>query len=89
MIRDLYKKIFDIDPDFEKIKQIEEDFYAPCTISKQFVSYFEKNGGNITGKEEELNKLLDDLINKNLETNRELIVNYSRIYNQMNKEKLL
>ena len=89
MIRDLYKNIFGIEPDLEKINQIEEDYYAPCTISKQFVSYFEKNGGIITGKEDELNKLLDDLINKNIETNKELIVNYSRMYNQMNKEKLL
>jgi len=89
MIQDLYKNIFNKEADFEKIKQIEEDYYAPCTISKHFVSFFEKNGGVITDKEEELNKLLDDLINKKLETNRELIVNYSRMYNQLNKEKLL
>ena len=89
MIQDLYKNIFNKDPDLEKIKQIEEEYYAPCTISKHFVSFFEKNGGVITDKEEELNKLLDDLINKKLETNRELIVNYSRMYNQLNKEKLL
>ncbi len=89
MIRDLYCNIFNDKPDEEKILKIEEDYYAPCTISKHFVSFYEKNGGNISDKKEELNKLLEDLINKNLETNRELIVNYSRTYNQMNKQKLL
>jgi hypothetical protein len=83
MIRGLYKSIFNKDPQEKLILDIEENFYAPCTISKQFVSFYEKNGGNINDKDEELNKLLEDLIFKRIQTNRELIMNYSKSYNKV------
>jgi hypothetical protein len=84
MIRGLYHSIFNIVPDEKLIKDIEENFYAPCTISKHFVSFYEKNSGMIDGKEEELNMLLEDLIFKRIQTNRELIMNYSKEYNDSN-----
>lgn len=83
MIRGLYKSIFNKDPQEKLILDIEENFYAPCTISKQFVSFYEKNGGMINDKDEELNKLLEDLIFKRIQTNRELIMNYSKSYNNL------
>lgn len=88
MIYDLYKNIFNKEPSPKLIEQIDDDYYAPCTISKQFISFYEKNGGKIENKDEELNNLLQNLIDKRIETNRELISNYSRNYNLMNKEKL-
>ena len=84
MIRGLYHSIFNIVPDEKLIKDIEENFYAPCTISKHFVSFYEKNGGIINDKEEELNMLLEDLIFKRIQTNRDLIMNYSKEYNDSN-----
>jgi DNA polymerase III delta prime subunit len=88
MIYDLYKNIFGKKPLINLINQIEDDYYAPCTISKHFISFYEKNGGNIENKDDELNSLLQNLIDKRIETNRELITNYSRSYIQMNKEKI-
>jgi hypothetical protein len=85
MIRGLYKSIFNKDPIEKLILDIDENFFAPCTISKHFVSFYEKNGGNIDDKEEELNKLLEDLIFKRIQTNRDLIMNYSKSYNESNK----
>jgi adenylate kinase family enzyme len=67
------------------VLDIEENYYAPCTISKHFVSFYEKNGGVVNDKEEELNMLLEDLIFKRIQTNRELIMNYSKEYNDSNK----
>ncbi len=85
MIRGLFSSIFNIKPDEKLIKDIEENYYAPCTISKHFVSFYEKNSGMINDKEEELNMLLEDLIFKRIQTNRELIMNYSKEYNESNK----
>ncbi len=82
MIRGLYKSIFNKDPIEKLILDIDENFFAPCTISKHFVSFYEKNGGIIDDKEEELNLLLEDLIFKRTQTNRELIMNYSKSYNE-------
>lgn len=88
MIYDLYTNIFGKEPHSELIEQIDDDYYAPCTISKQFISFYEKNGGKIENKEVELNSLLQSLIDKKIETNRELISNYSRNYIIVNKEKI-
>ena len=88
MIYDLYKNIFGKEPQMKLINQIMDDYYAPCTISKQFISFYEKNGGKIEDKDAELDSLLQNLIDKKIETNRELIYNYSREYIMMNKEKL-
>jgi SpoVK/Ycf46/Vps4 family AAA+-type ATPase len=88
MIYDLYKNIFGKEPHIDLINKIDDDYYAPCTISKQFISFYEKNGGNIENKDEELNGILQNLIDKRIETNRELILNYSQNYIHMNKEKL-
>jgi SpoVK/Ycf46/Vps4 family AAA+-type ATPase len=85
MIRSLFRSIFNIIPNEKLIKDIEENFYAPCTISKHFVSFYEKNSGLIDDKEEELNMLLEDLIFKRIQTNRDLIMNYSKEYNDSNK----
>ena len=87
MIRDLYKNIFSLQPNEDLIKNIEEEYYAPCTISKQFVSFYEKNGGNIKDKEKELENLLVDLAQKKIETNHELIAKYSHNY-KLNNEKI-
>lgn len=83
MISNLYKSIFNKIPNQKLIDEIEEDFYAPCTISKQFVSFFEKNSGLIDDKEQELDNLLEDLVFKRIQTNRELIMNYSQSYNDL------
>jgi hypothetical protein len=82
MISDLYKSIIGLFPDESIIKEIPEDYYAPCTISKHFVSFYEKNGGNINNKEKELRELLDDLVLKRIQTNKEVIMNYSKEYNE-------
>jgi DNA replication protein DnaC len=85
MIYNLYKSIFNKNPNQKLIDDIEEDYYAPCTISKQFVTFFEKNSGLVDDKDEELDNLLEDLVFKRIQTNRELIMNYSQSYNEANK----
>ena len=40
-------------------KNIPVDKYAPCVIAQQFISLFEKYGGNITGKQKEIDNIID------------------------------
>jgi hypothetical protein len=82
MISDLYKSIINKTPDESIIKDIPEDYYAPCTVSKHFVSFYEQNGGNMENKETELRTLLDDLVLKRIQTNKDIILNYSKEYNE-------
>jgi hypothetical protein len=88
MIRDLYINILKKKPHMDLINKIEENYYAPCTISKQFISFYEKNGGNLKDKDYEIRILLQNLIDKKVETNKDLIFNYSRNYIQMGKSIL-
>lgn len=76
MIKGIYKNIFNLEPNMELIKMIKEDYYAPCVISQQFISFLETNGGNIEGKQKEINKILLDLANDNIKTNQEKIIEY-------------
>ena len=80
MISDLYKSIINKTPDESIIKDIPEDYYAPCTIAKVFSSFYEKNGGKIENKQDMIDILLADLANKTVRTNDEIIVEYSKRY---------
>lgn len=80
MIATIYKNIFGTEIDMEKLNKIENDYYAPCTIAKVFSSFYEKNGGKIENKQDEIDMLLVDLANKTVRTNDEIIVEYSKRY---------
>lgn len=80
MIGTIYKNIFGKDINADKLSLIENDYYAPCTIAKVFSSFYEKNGGKVDGKQNEIDALLDDLANKTIKTNDEIIVEYSERY---------
>ncbi len=80
MIKTIYNNIFGKEPNEILINKIEDDYYAPCTIAKVFSSFYEKNGGNITNKELEIDQILIDLANKNIKTNDEIIIEYSKKY---------
>ena len=80
MIRTIYTNIFNKEPNEILINRIEDDYYAPCTIAKVFSSFYEKNGGNIIDKDMEIEQILIDLANKNIKTNDEIIIEYSKKY---------
>ena len=80
MIATIYKNIFGKEIDMMKLDKIENDYYAPCTIAKVFSSFYEKNGGKIENKQNEIDMLLVDLANKTVRTNDEIIVEYSKRY---------
>ena len=85
MISGIYKNIFNLDPNMDLIKMIKEDYYAPCVISQQFISFLETNGGNIGGKQKEIDKILLDLANNNIKTNQEKIMEYIDTLKNYNK----
>ncbi len=80
MIATIYKNIFGMEIDMDKLDKIENDYYAPCTIAKVFSSFYEKNGGKIENKQNDIDMLLVDLANKTVRTNDEIIVEYSKRY---------
>ncbi len=76
MIKGIYQNIFNSEPNMELIRMIKEDYYAPCVISQQFISFLETNGGFINGKQKEIDKILLDLANDNIKTNQDKIIEY-------------
>lgn len=88
MITGIYKNIFNMDPEQELINKIPEDLYAPCVVSQQFISIFEKYGGDIKDKQEEINKILQNLAENNIETNQDKIISYIKTLKDYNKEKI-
>ncbi len=89
MIAGIYKSIFHKEPNIDLIKMIREDFYAPCVISQQFISFYEKYGGNIDDKQTEIDNILVNLANNKIETNQDKIISYINTLKEYNKEKLL
>lgn len=87
MIMGIYEKIFGKLPDTDIIKRIPEDYYSPCVVAQQFISFFEKYGGNINGKEEEISQILQNFINGKIETNQTKILSYIETLKRYNKEK--
>jgi hypothetical protein len=80
MISQIYTNIFKTEPRQDLIENIEENYYAPCTIAKAFSSFYESNGGNIEGKQEKIDMILSDLANKTIKTNDQIIIEYSKKY---------
>ena len=87
MISGIYEKIFGIQPDMDKIKKIPEDYYSPCVVTQQFISFFEKYGGKIKGKEYEIDQIMNNFINGKIETNQRKILSYIETLKRYNKEK--
>jgi hypothetical protein len=87
MIAGIYQKIFGKNPDLEIIKKIPEDYYSPCVVAQQFISFFEKYGGNILGKQEEINQILHNFASGKIETNQSKIISYIETLKKYNKEK--
>ena len=87
MISGIYEKIFNKLPDMELIKKIHEDYYSPCVVAQQFISFFEKYGGQINGKEEEIKQILINFANGKIETNQTKILSYIETLKKYNKEK--
>jgi hypothetical protein len=90
MIAGIYKNIFNQLPDMKLIKNIPIDKYAPCMISQQFISLFEKYGGKIEGKQKEINNILINLAQDNIETNQDKIMTYIKNlkdYNSLIQDK--
>ena len=76
MITELYVNIFKKRPNTDIIQKIPIDKYAPCLIAQQFISLFEKYGGNIDDREKDIEKILIDLAENNIETNLNIISSY-------------
>ncbi len=76
MIRGIYLNIFGREPNMKLIQMIKEDHYAPCVISQQFISFLETHGGDIKDKQKEIDKILLDLANNDIKTNKEKIIEY-------------
>jgi len=89
MISGIYKNIFGTEPDMELVKQIKEDYYAPCVIAQQFISFCEKYGGDVKSKQDEINTILINLINNTIDTNQSKIISYIKTLKEYNKEKTL
>ena len=87
MIIGIYKNIFHDEPNMKLIKRISENKYAPCVISQQFISIFEKYGGNIKGKQKEIDNILLDLANDNIRTNQDKIITYIKELKEYNQNK--
>ena len=87
MISGIYEKIFNNHPDMELIKKIPEDYYSPCVVAQQFISFFEKYGGKIEGKEEEIKNIMHNFAIGNIETNHTKILSYIETLKKYNKEK--
>jgi hypothetical protein len=87
MISGIYQKIFGVIPDIEKIKKIPEDYYSPCVVAQQFISFFEKYGGRIDGKQDEIDKIMNNFTNDKIETNQTKILSYIETLKKYNKEK--
>lgn len=87
MISGIYMKIFNDTPNMELINKIPEDYYSPCVVAQQFISFFEKYGGNIKGKEEEILQILQNFANGKIETNQNKILSYIETLKKYNKEK--
>jgi len=84
MIVGIYKNIFNQEPDIKLIKNIPIDKYAPCMISQQFISLFEKYGGKVDGKQKEINNILINLAQDNIETNQDKIMLYIKNLKEFN-----
>ena len=89
MIAGIYEKIFGKCADIEQIKKIPEDYYSPCVVAQQFISFFEKYGGKIDGKEEEINKIMQNFAIGKIETNQTKILSYIETLKKYNKEKIM
>lgn len=87
MISGIYEKIFNTVPDMELIKKIPEDYYSPCVVAQQFISFFEKYGGKIEGKDEEIKNIMHNFAIGNIETNHTKILSYIETLKKYNKEK--
>jgi hypothetical protein len=87
MISGIYKSIFKNEPDSKLIKMIPEDYYAPCVVAQQFISFFEKYGGHIQNKSDEIEQILINLAKKEIETNQDKIVSYIQTLKQYNEKK--
>lgn len=87
MISGIYEKIFNNHPDMELIKKIPEDYYSPCVVAQQFISFFEKYGGKIEGKEEEIKNIMHNFAIGKIETNHTKILSYIDTLKKYNKEK--
>ena len=89
MIAGIYEKIFGKCANIEQIKKIPEDYYSPCVVAQQFISFFEKYGGKIDGKEEEINKIMQNFAIGKIETNQTKILSYIETLKKYNKEKIM
>ena len=87
MISVIYQKIFGVIPNIEKIKKIPEDYYSPCVVAQQFISFFEKYGGRIDGKQDEIDIIMNNFANGKIETNQTKILSYIETLKKYNKEK--
>ncbi len=85
MIAGIYEKIFGKCADMKYIKEIPEDYYSPCVVAQQFISFFEKYGGKIEGKEEEINEIMHNFAIGKTETNQTKILNYIETLKKYNK----
>ena len=89
MIAGIYEKIFGKCADMEQIKKIPEDFYSPCVVAQQFISFFEKYGGKIEGKEEEIKNIMHNFAIGQIQTNQTQILSYIETLKKYNKEKIM
>lgn len=80
MIKDLFMKIFNYEPDQTLIDKIPENKYAPCVIAQQFISYYERNAGNVYGDNNriEINNILKKIADNDIYTNENIINEYSK-----------
>ena len=88
MIRELYYNIFKMEPNIDLIKNIPEDFYAPCVIAQQFIELYERYSKIINQKQKEIDSILIDLANHRIKTSQDKIKDYLKKLEFYNKEKI-
>jgi hypothetical protein len=88
MIEELYFNIFKMNPDMNLIKNIPEDFYAPCVIAQQFIELYERYSKIIQQKQKEIDQILIDLANQKIKTSQDKIKDYLKKLEFYNKEKI-
>ena len=89
MISGIYEKIFGVIPCINKINKIQEDLYSPCVVAQQFISFFEKYGGKIDGKQDEIDQIMHNFANGKIETNFSKIHSYIETLKKYNKVKII
>jgi AAA+ superfamily predicted ATPase len=87
MIKRMYESIFKIPAPMDIINLIPEEVYAPCVISQQFISFYEKYGGFVKDHMDELHVILKDFTTDSVKSNEYYIIEFMKSLNKTNIQR--